>query len=132
MSIGDRLRSERQRLRLSQTDFAKIGGVGKTTQVLYESGQRVPDANYLAAVAAQGADISFVIVGRRVNSTTSDELDGEILEQILEAIEIWGAQRTTPAPIHLKAELARLFYQQYRKTGEVDDKHMRDHLRLVG
>jgi len=132
MSIGDRLRTERQRLRLSQADFARIGGVGKTTQINYESGQSVPGADYLAAVAAKGVDIKYVVLGHLDTGGLSDELDVEILKPILEAIETWAAERSKPTPIALKAELLRLFYQQYRRSGSVDGKHMQDHLRLVG
>ena len=54
MAIGDRLKEERSRLGFSQTDLAGVGGVGKTTQINYEKGERSPDAGYLAAVAGKG------------------------------------------------------------------------------
>ncbi len=65
VSIGTRLREERERLLLNQTAFAAVGGVTKKTQMLYESGERFPDAKYLAAVHAIGCDVRYVVTGLR-------------------------------------------------------------------
>lgn len=65
MTIGERLKEERSRLGFSQTDLAKVGGVGKSTQINYEKGSGSPDANYLAAVREQGVDVLYVISGMR-------------------------------------------------------------------
>ena len=66
MTIGERLKEERSRLGLSQTDLGAAGGVGKTTQINYEKGTGTPDAKYLAAVEALGVDVLYVVTGRRV------------------------------------------------------------------
>lgn len=63
MTIGDRLKEERSRLGLSQTDLGAAGGVGKTTQINYEKGTGSPDAKYLSALAALGIDILYVVTG---------------------------------------------------------------------
>ena len=63
MTIGDRLKEERSRLGLSQTDLGAAGGVGKTTQINYEKGAGSPDAKYLSAVASLGVDILYVVTG---------------------------------------------------------------------
>lgn len=65
VSIGDRLREERVRLGLTQPQIGEVGGVTKKTQMLYESGERAPDANYLSAIAAHGADVRYVLTGER-------------------------------------------------------------------
>jgi len=61
--IGSRLRKERERLGLSQRAFGEIGGVEANAQGKYESGDRAPKADYLAAVAAKGVDVLFVLTG---------------------------------------------------------------------
>lgn len=66
MTIGERLKEERSRLGLSQTDLGAAGGVGKTTQINYEKGTGTPDAKYLAAVEELGVDVLYVVTGRRV------------------------------------------------------------------
>lgn len=65
MTIGARLLEERNRLGLNQTEFAARGGVGKATQINYEKGERSPDASYLQAIADEGADVLYIVTGRR-------------------------------------------------------------------
>lgn len=63
--IGDRLRAERQRIELTQTELAEKAGVSKTSQVNYESGMRAPDALYLHAVGEVGIDVLYVVTGAK-------------------------------------------------------------------
>lgn len=63
--IGSRLREERERLGLTQRVFGDIGGVEPNAQGKYESGERTPKADYLAAVAARGVDVLYVLNGVR-------------------------------------------------------------------
>lgn len=82
MSISERLREERVRLGLNQVEFGALGGVKKLAQINYEKGERVPDGSYLAAVAAAGADVLYILTGQRANppaSTTALAPDEEIL-----------------------------------------------------
>lgn len=63
--LFDRLREERKRLKMSQRDFGALGGVSLDSQFNYESGERHPDSRYLAAIAAAGADVQYIITGVR-------------------------------------------------------------------
>ena len=65
MTIGTRLKEERERLGYNQTDFAEIGGVGRKSQFNYEDDERKADTAYLAAIAAIGADIRYIVTGQR-------------------------------------------------------------------
>ncbi|WP_417329550.1 XRE family transcriptional regulator [Halomonas cupida] len=81
MTIGERLKEERERLGLSQTALAAIGGVGKTTQINYEKGLRNPDSAYLTAVSEDGIDLMYVLTGTRSvdqgeGSSANDLLNG--------------------------------------------------------
>lgn len=64
-TFSARLREERQRLDLNQTEFAELAGVLKGAQVNYEAGKRAPDAIYMAAIAAAGADVRYILTGER-------------------------------------------------------------------
>ncbi|MEC5319017.1 helix-turn-helix transcriptional regulator [Brenneria populi subsp. brevivirga] len=64
-SFGDRLKAERERLGMNQTDFAELAGTTRKSQFNYESNLRRPDADYLAAVAAAGVDVLYVLTGQR-------------------------------------------------------------------
>ncbi len=68
-SFGDRLIEERQRLRLTQKSLADSCGVTARSQVNYEKGDRQPDAVYLAALAAVGGDVLYVLTGERLAGT---------------------------------------------------------------
>lgn len=63
--IGTRLRQERKRLGLSQREMGLLGGVAPNAQGKYESGERVPKADYLAALAQAGVDVLYVLTSRR-------------------------------------------------------------------
>ncbi|MGN8251808.1 helix-turn-helix domain-containing protein [Pseudomonas sp. SMV7] len=63
--IGPRLRKERERLGMTQRAFGEIGGVEPNAQGKYESGERTPRLDYLAALAAQGVDALYVLNGTR-------------------------------------------------------------------
>lgn len=96
-TIGERLRDERERLGLSQTALGAIGGVLKQAQLKYEQGSRMPDAAYLAAVAAHGVDVGFVLTGNR---------------QVVPV--------TTVGPVLSKRE--RTLIEQFRETNEIGKK----------
>lgn len=68
-----RLREERKRLGMNQTEFAKAVGVHLNSQSRYEKGERAPDTAYLAAIAQIGVDMRFLLAGER-----GDDLKGEL------------------------------------------------------
>lgn len=72
--IGARLREERRRLKMSQAVFAGFGGVARNAQSNYEKGSRLPDAGYLAAVAVEGADVQYILTGKRMNTVAEQAL----------------------------------------------------------
>ena len=75
--VGPRLREERERLGLTQRVFGDIGGVEPNAQGKYESGERTPRADYLAALAKRGVDALYVLSGVHtpapLDSLTVDE-----------------------------------------------------------
>jgi len=64
MTISERLREERNRMNLTQRDFALLAGVKESTQRNYEAERSVPDANYFASVA-HAVDVQYIITGER-------------------------------------------------------------------
>lgn len=65
MTIHGRLKSERERLSLSQPRVAELVGVGKTTVINWEKGASAPDAVQLSALATAGADVLYILTGQR-------------------------------------------------------------------
>lgn len=66
LTLSARLKEERQRLGLTQSAFAKVAGVTKSAQIKWESGtSSAPTAPALAAIAEAGADVLYILTGRR-------------------------------------------------------------------
>lgn len=63
--VGSRLRDERTRLGLNQSEMAERGGVTRNAQGSYELGKRACDANYLVALGSYGVDLTYVLTGAR-------------------------------------------------------------------
>jgi transcriptional regulator with XRE-family HTH domain len=63
--VGERLREERERLGLNQTDFGVLLGVSRGTQKNYELGASSLDLRYVTALEEKGVDAAYVLTGRR-------------------------------------------------------------------
>ena len=63
--ISERIKAAREALGLSQQALADRLGVSLRSQQNYEAGSRAPDADYLAAIAAAGADVLYILTGQR-------------------------------------------------------------------
>ena len=63
--IAIRLKEAREKLGLSQQALAEHCGITARSQRNYESGERLPDAAYLAEFLALGADLTYVLTGQR-------------------------------------------------------------------
>lgn len=105
---GQRIRSERERLGLSQAAFADQGGASRSSQLLYEKG-KPPTADYLAAIARAGVDVEYVLTGSRRNRAVASEVNLPRLQSAIEVIEEGLAGKTLSAA-H-KAEAVRLAYE---------------------
>ncbi len=89
---NERLAEERARLGYGQGEFAALAGVGRGAQANYEKGLRQPDLAYLELAAAAGADVQYIVTGKRAwsESDLAADLDRygkawETLEMALEA-----------------------------------------------
>jgi transcriptional regulator with XRE-family HTH domain len=74
MSVADRIIRERNRLGLSQAEFARQAGVSISSQKRYEKGERSPDAAYLEKVEAFGVDGAYLAFGIRPADCNNESL----------------------------------------------------------
>lgn len=89
MNFGERLKEERVRLGCSQEAMGAIGGVRKLAQHNYEKGERAPDSTYLAAIAAAGADVLYILTGERTaNAAQGLRADEQLLLEVYDALSI--------------------------------------------
>ncbi len=70
MTLAARLRQERERIGATQEAMAFQAGVGKHSQIHYESGRTAPNARYLIKAADHGVDVLYVITGQRLAALT--------------------------------------------------------------
>lgn len=105
--IAKRLREERVRLGLSQDEMAKLGGVTGRSQRNYESGARLPDAAYLAAIGARDVDLQYVLSGIRYEA----EMWGRefLLQALCDALSLDLDDLEIAISKAEDAELARLY-----------------------
>lgn len=93
-TLGERLREERERLGYSQTQFGDLAKVTKKTQMLYESDQRSPKADYLTALAAVNVDTQYILTGNRsVMGANGSHGDGRV-----EGASRWNSDVSDPGP----------------------------------
>lgn len=63
--INLRLKEERERLGLTQPALAEVAVAGKRTVIDWEKGVSSPTAVQLAAIASAGADVLYIVTGKR-------------------------------------------------------------------
>lgn len=128
VSIGGRLREVREGLGMNQTDFAALAGATRQTQSNYEKGERVPDALYLAAIAAAGGDVRYILTGIRESLGQSQaqgyavaEAPVDPLEQRKQRIKTLIDQTDNPALLDaLQDEYEKL--ERFRALGRAESR----------
>lgn len=68
--FSERLKEERKKLKLTQQTAAELCSTRRETWVRYESGAMSPGAEVLAALAAAGADVLYILTGVRLQTAT--------------------------------------------------------------
>lgn len=67
---------------MSQEEFARVMGVGRTTVVRYESNERSPDAEFLLKLNTLfAADPLHVLSGRRPNRVNLENDEKDLIER---------------------------------------------------
>lgn len=102
MSVGARLREERTRLSLSQEKLAAVAGVAKNTAINWEKDASSPTANSLIALGEAGADVLYILTGKRspmepeiAAAKISEELreiERDLLDPSLRKLPHWSEQ----------------------------------------
>jgi len=107
MDFFYRLLEERKRLGLSQADAAAACGVSREMWGKYERGAASPGCDVMAAFSATGADVLYILTGRREQPALEDI---KTLTAAIEVIEEALAKRRATLPPAKKAEVIALAY----------------------
>lgn len=127
MSIGERIKTWRHALGLTQDEFARRAGMSKATLVGYEVGQRKPGADALAAIAKTGVNMTWLLTGEgemlpgkqektagnQADSASLDALAGRHARRWAKIIELVESAGT---PDEIDAILDDLFARAREKT----------------
>lgn len=106
-AFGARLRAAREALGLSQEKFARLVGVRRVAQFLYETGERSPTADYLMNARQIGVDVGHLLIGDPVPSPTAESsgLNAEQIGALYRAVNSLAVDRFgAPLPIEKRAE----------------------------
>lgn len=73
--IGDRLREEREKLQLNQTQAGELCGVQKNTVLRWELGKASMPVDSLAILGTHGFDVLYIVTGVR---TPEREIESDL------------------------------------------------------
>ena len=104
-TLGQRLREERERLGLTQIDFAALGGAKKHSQINYEADRTAPDTNYLSALGEHGVDIIYLLTGERGGVRHLPGGGIEIKDAAAELLK-HGLRAASPTMAEIRAQLS--------------------------
>lgn len=114
--IGSRLRDERERLGMNQSELGAVADIARNTQAEYENGKRACNLNYLLAIRELGIDPAYLIDGRRditaISRDTAAFLDcvssltGPEKEALKTVALSMAGRSITPAPLNLPSTAA--------------------------
>lgn len=95
-SVGARVQEERVRLQLTQAELAERLGISRTSATLYEAGKHLPRAEVLIGLDGLGADVLYILTGRRLGTENVD-VDLDVMAFALKEVR----QQTSPAPLEM-------------------------------
>lgn len=109
MSLGERLKEERNRLGFNQTEFAELVGASYKSQLRWEKDESAPGADALGVWAGIGLDVLYVVTGQR-SVLLSHDLD--IPKMSSERQELMDAfDEMTPEQRRAILEVGKVFVQ---------------------
>lgn len=134
-SIGERIRSERDRLGMSQPEFAKLAGTTKQTLFSWETDKTYPNAGQMAALTKAGVDVMYVLTGVRlpldyqqnieamikVTAEVDPDGSGSVTKELHEGLRKM-AQPTEPELNLTRKE--RAFWDMYKELDEKDQREI--------
>lgn len=100
LTLGDRLREERDRIKLTQDQLAKLMGVTPLTCGKYELNKTSPTAEFLMQLESVGIDPLYVLTGKRQQA--SEALPAEVDEVLIDR-GIFTGQGPRQDQVHISA-----------------------------
>lgn len=112
-AIGSRMKAERERLGLTQSELADRLGVIRLTIVKYEAGTTCPGVDLIGTLKANGFDTDFIVDGyMSLNSTIGQQQFAAILSWVKREAAISGHE----IDITQQISLTWAVFDQLRRT----------------
>lgn len=124
--IAARLRRERERLGVSQEEFARRIGITRATQNYYENAAREPGLSYLSSFGQNGGDLQYLLFADEDGHEYIDLIDWELLGKVWDWVhKVAVDSKGNPYPPDLQKKAFRLAYQacrqaNYQEPAEID------------
>jgi transcriptional regulator with XRE-family HTH domain len=129
--FGERLKAERNRLRLTQETFATGANTNRASQGFYEKEQNWPTIEYLAAVSAMGVDVTYLLYGYRADQLALQIIQSEVLTDAFQLVgdleKEFGAQLAPKT----RAKLFQLVLGAFL-SGRKDAKNLQEVRSIIG
>lgn len=126
-----RFREERKRLGYTLDTFGAALSVSKSTIAYYETGKTEPNRESLEKAESVGADIFYIVTGRRLADEVAQQFDWDLLGEVLQCVERWADKFKLKIASEKKLKLIMLLYKQFSATKTVEDSVVEEMVKLV-
>jgi transcriptional regulator with XRE-family HTH domain len=117
--LNTRLKEARLKLGLKQADLAEAGGVTRTAQVRYESGETAPSTDYIHGIQSTGIDVPFILFGCTsndivksiANATTKTSIDWEMVKQAYDDVDYFCSRHAPDCPPSYRWDMVTEIYE---------------------
>lgn len=114
MTVGRRLREEREATGIGVVAFAGACGVSKQAQGLFEKGDNLPGGAYLIEAAKLGVDVKYVLTGERGVERVYMPVNRALLAEVVEGVEAGLKQQKLRMAAAARAELVARLYEMFQ------------------
>ena len=136
LGFGDRLRSQRKELKLTQILFAQLAGVTTLTQHMYEHEDTSPNIKYLESIQKIGVDLDYLLFNKKssideeIETTDFISIKPNILRDIYSVIEtVSYDEKGRHLPLETRQNIFSILCASY--AGRDDDNVNFDNVRLM-
>ncbi len=127
-SLNERLKQARLKVGLLQAELAHAGGVTRTAQVRYESGETAPSVDYLRGIQSTGVDVPFILFGLSAAEISSvleppiqsTAIDWQKIKQAVNDVDSFLRVAAPNCPEEKKWELVQRVYEESTLTDRLD------------
>lgn len=92
MGMGERIKTERERMGMTIPRFAEVAGAAKNTVIDWQNGKSTPPAAKLAALASAGVDVLYILTGQRTAGAPAPEPLSREQRALLDNYEACGPE----------------------------------------